>query len=421
MIWLCVLPAAALGGPADQPRPVIATGEVIGEDVYIRSGPSMNHYAVCKLGAGDRVAILGERGAWYEISPPKGVFSLISGEYVDTGDNKTGVVNGDNVRVRAGSLLNSSKYTVQTMLSRGADVSIIGVEPDGFLRIVPPSEATLWISRDYLEPIPDERLRLDRSREVGVADVQPVAARQPGDTEPAGAPASAGAQDAPSPVGGEPTASEASDLARSSVDRTALNEIDAAMKQELSKPAAQRMLGPLIERYRHVEEQTDDEISRQYAQGRIKQLTNLMALNDAARRLRQLEAETDSARRRFLEGRTRLPRVPEMREERFDARGELRTSSLYAGGTTPKRFRLVAPDLEYAKTIGYVEIPKDSSIDGEAFLGRIVGVHAASVRLLPGGVDPVPVYILGDLVALKSPSAAAEGAARPNHGSVRDD
>ena len=35
-------------------------GEVTGNDVYVRSGPSLNHYPVCKLNAGTRIAVVGE-------------------------------------------------------------------------------------------------------------------------------------------------------------------------------------------------------------------------------------------------------------------------------------------------------------------------------------------------------------------------
>ena len=52
-------------------------GEVTGNDVYVRSGPSLNHYTVCKLSAGDRLTIVGEQGGWYEILPPTAAFSYI--------------------------------------------------------------------------------------------------------------------------------------------------------------------------------------------------------------------------------------------------------------------------------------------------------------------------------------------------------
>ena len=113
VIFAC-MPVFAGQAVAQRPEGRAARqGEITANDVYVRSGPSLNHYPVCKLDAGSRVTILGEgEGEWYEIRPPTGTFSLISADYVDTPNDKTGVVNGNNVRVRTGSLLNDNKYTV---------------------------------------------------------------------------------------------------------------------------------------------------------------------------------------------------------------------------------------------------------------------------------------------------------------------
>ena len=142
-------------------RPVIAEGEVNSDNVYVRSGDSLNHYTICKLNAGRRVKIVAERGDWYEILPPEDAFSLISGDYVDSADGKHGVVNGNNVRVRTGSSLNDNKYTVQLLLSKGAEVSILGRNPDGFLKIKPPPGATVWVNRSLVERVPDSLVKLE--------------------------------------------------------------------------------------------------------------------------------------------------------------------------------------------------------------------------------------------------------------------
>ncbi|MDO8630297.1 MAG: hypothetical protein Q7R41_07375, partial [Phycisphaerales bacterium] len=147
--------AQAQTAPAE--RTVIGEAEITANDVYVRSGDSLNHYTICKLKAGDRVTVVGERGEWYEILPPEGTFSLLSGDYVDTTDNQKGVVNGNNVRVRAGSLLNENKYTVQALLSKGVEVTILGRNPDGFLRIKPPQGATVWVSRAFAQLRSDSR------------------------------------------------------------------------------------------------------------------------------------------------------------------------------------------------------------------------------------------------------------------------
>lgn len=125
LIQLVLIPEA-IGQTPD--KPVVSQGEVTGDNVYVQYGASTNHYPVCKLNAGDRVTIVGETGEWYEILPPEASFSFISGDYVDTADNKTGVVNGNNVRVRAGSSLpefSKLKYWVQTKLSKGTKVTIL--------------------------------------------------------------------------------------------------------------------------------------------------------------------------------------------------------------------------------------------------------------------------------------------------------
>ncbi len=138
--------------------------EVTGQNVYVRSGDSTNHYPVGKLNAGDRVTIVGESGEWFEILPPEGSFSLISGQYVDSMDNKKGIVNGDNVRVRAGSSVAEFaklKYVVQLKLSKGAEVIIIEENPDGFLKIKPPAGVTLWTNSRFVHAVPSELLRIE--------------------------------------------------------------------------------------------------------------------------------------------------------------------------------------------------------------------------------------------------------------------
>src|SRR3990172_5687017 len=146
-----VVVSATAAAQTPDSRPVTGEGEVNANDVYVRSGDSLNHYTISKLKAGDRVSVVSERGEWYEMLPPEGTFSLVSGDFIDTTDNQSGVINGDNVRVRAGSLLNENKYTVQTLLAKGTPVSILGRNPDGFVRIIPPTGATLWVNRSYVQ------------------------------------------------------------------------------------------------------------------------------------------------------------------------------------------------------------------------------------------------------------------------------
>jgi uncharacterized protein YgiM (DUF1202 family) len=114
-------------------------------EVNVRSGPSTNYYIVTKLQAGDRVEVREEDAGWFGIVPPPGCFSLISKHYVDLDGKGGGVVNGNNVRVRAGSNRNPSRYAVQVKLNEGDEVEVMEDGPEGFLKIKPPKGAYAWI------------------------------------------------------------------------------------------------------------------------------------------------------------------------------------------------------------------------------------------------------------------------------------
>ena len=393
-----VLGGRAVGGPDDPPTRGV--GEVTGNDVYVRSGGSLNHYPVCKLKAGDRVTIVSERGNWYEILPPEGVFSLISGEYVDTVDNKDGVVNGNNVRVRAGSLLNNNKYTVQTMLSKGAEVEIVGESPDGFLRIKPPKGATLWVTCDYVELVPDELIKLERETgaPIEMKEAEPEGPDQVADKA---------AQDrAMAEV--EATPSSPLEVVPPTPQRKELEQIDTVTRAELARPILERQLEPLAQRYRAIAEQDQDGFARRYARKRLEQISNMLALTNTIRRMRTLDERAESLRREHRSARAEMYEVMPPAPVGLDARGELRVSAAYPGGSTPRLYRLVDPGTPNGRTVGYVEVPSGSTLKVEDFLGRYVGVRASKKRLLTGGVDPVPIYVVSEIVPLASPAAKSE-------------
>ncbi len=130
-------------------------GEVTGTSVYIRSGAGGNYYPTTKVGPGTRLLVVGEKFGWYEIVPPIGSFSYIDQSLVEKSeDGKTGTVTQENVYVRAGSDIERRKTSTQMTLAKGATVSILG-DADGFLKIVPPRGANLFISAQYVAPVPE--------------------------------------------------------------------------------------------------------------------------------------------------------------------------------------------------------------------------------------------------------------------------
>jgi len=379
-------------------RPILRYAEVNANDVYVRSGDSTNHYTVCKLQAGDKVAVLSQRGEWVEILPPEGTFSLISGDYVDTTDDKTGVVSGDRVRVRAGSNLNDSKYTVQAMLDRGASVTILGRNPDGFLKIKPPAGATLWIHADFIA----DTLGGATPRTASTADTAtPIdsSAADAGDTEP-----TTGSNAIASPITTATPKTAAEQAANISIWRTELEEVDAGAKLEMEKLPADRNFDEVKRRFGAIAEQDDDEYAKRYAQVRLAQIENIELLAGAVERVKGLGRKATTDRQSFMEERASMrPTTPDI-PSGVTAQGELRVSALYPPGSTVRRYRLIDPTADFERTIGYVEIPPHSQIVVRDYIGRYVGVRASATRLQSGGVNPVPIFVAEELIPMEAPA-----------------
>ena len=58
-------------------------GEINGNGVSIRSGPSENYYPTGKLDKGARVKVVGIKFNWLKIEPPEGSFSYVGKAFVD--------------------------------------------------------------------------------------------------------------------------------------------------------------------------------------------------------------------------------------------------------------------------------------------------------------------------------------------------
>ncbi len=372
-------------------RPIQTVGEVNANDVYVRGGPSLNHYPLAKMNAGDRVSIVSDSGDWYEIRPPAGVFSYISADYVDMAGGQEGVVNGDNVRVRAGSVLADFaklKYVVQTKLKKGANVTVLKRDADGFLRIKPPVGTTVWVSRKFVEPIPSGR---------SVPDLSPVMGTLVGDSDAGTVPATAIEL-------AEADGAVSDDLSKipETAQRTVLTGIDTDARAELSKPIVDREFSALIERYQAVADKGKDTVSGRYALARVGQLTDMASVVATVKRVRSLGEQADSKRKGYLEARAKIRSVRPPIPTELDAQGELRVSALYPPGSMPRRYRLIDRTGDIEKTIGYVELPPDSTIRVNDFLGRFVGVRAGAKRLQRGGIDPVPIFVVSELVLLNA-------------------
>ncbi len=388
-VLCCTLASVALAQTAT-PQDVWV-GEVTANDVYVRSGPSANYYPVTKLAAGARVRVHGNTDGWLVIESPVGCFSLIHKDFVDAPAEGTGpgVVNGTAVLVRAGSTLSADLYAKQLKLNKGATVEVLGPHNEDYLRIAPPPEARSYVSAPFVERLSASRLA-----------AKPVAATE--------ADAPAVVPDA-GPAGVEPAAEPPADTPEiePGAYREELARIDVALEAEEGKPFLHREYSALIARYRRLADQEDDAYTASYAAERIAQLEDAADSLAMVKGIRMLGDELATERKNSMQLRERMrPPLPVIGGG-FDVVGEIRESMIYGPNTVPRRLRLVGDDR--VRTIGYVEIPEDSSLNVASFLGRRVGVRARGTRLQTEGVDPLMIYTAAEVVVLDSGGNERDG------------
>jgi SH3-like domain-containing protein len=120
------------------------------DSIYVRSGPGEGYYPTQTLSKGANITVVGIKFDWLKILPPEGNFSYVGAVFVDkSADGSTGKINRNDVNIRAGSLVNAMKTTVQTRLSTGDQVQIVGKE-DEYLKIKPPAGAYLYVNKEFV-------------------------------------------------------------------------------------------------------------------------------------------------------------------------------------------------------------------------------------------------------------------------------
>lgn len=445
---------------AEQPQPAAAgafpwEGEISGSNVYVRSGAGVNWYPTAKLNAGDRVFVLSEKFGWYQIAPPKGSFSYVDKATVDRqADGKTGLIKQDKVYVRAGSELEDRKSATQMVLDKGAKVEIIG-EAEGFFRINPPKGAALYVSKAYVEPVP-ERLRTglaERHGESAAPKTPSESARTivpaESETPPAGAAATTaltspeeglpleaeptiealqqnvtGGANPPAVGPGTPAGTKPprTDTAvrkdRPSVPPTPprpryelmLNQLENLLQAELKRPAGEQDLTTLINRFEEIAAQKEEDIPARVARIRIQQLKDWQSLVATRGESVTSVAALDGFRAQLQEKRKEIEqRRIERATVKYDLEGELRKS--YAFSTQQRRYRLVDP--VRGTTVAYVDVPPTVNVNVENLIGRVVGIRASEKQFSPSA--RVPIAVAKDVVDLsaRNLSTGADAAGQP--------
>jgi SH3-like domain-containing protein len=115
---------------------------VVGQRVNLRARADLKAEVVGQVADGDVLEARSIQEEWVEVVPPESVDLWVHKDFVQGGK-----VAASELKVRAGPGIN---YSVVATLDRGTSVSVRG-EFTEWLKIAPPSNASLWVSKGYVE------------------------------------------------------------------------------------------------------------------------------------------------------------------------------------------------------------------------------------------------------------------------------
>lgn len=163
---------------------------VTGDRVNLRAVAKATAETVGQVSTGDELEVVsGLDGEWVEVVPPARLDLWIFAELVQGGQ-----VVVSKAQVRAGAGLN---FNVVGSLRRGAAVQERGRLGD-WLKIAPPEGCSLWVNRQYVEPVAAPAAGVRPAGTVAVPAVQTILAPPPS------APAQAVRPEPPSPAPDQP-------------------------------------------------------------------------------------------------------------------------------------------------------------------------------------------------------------------------
>jgi uncharacterized protein YgiM (DUF1202 family) len=159
----CLLAAALLLGSRARAADLPCWGLLTGDNVRVRSGPTLNHRDMGLLEKGNLALVqdLSDDGRWLRIVPPKTADVWIFAKYVDVRGDR-GVVNGDKVRVRVRPELTGE---VVNQVNKGARVKVKGRKGD-WLKIAPPKGTVAWVSTEYVTRMTETEVAAYRAEQA---------------------------------------------------------------------------------------------------------------------------------------------------------------------------------------------------------------------------------------------------------------
>jgi len=351
------------------------------DNVYVRSGAGDNYYPTMKLNKGDKVTVIGEKFDWLKVMPPQGSFSYVGKHFVDKKENGVGVVNRENVNVRAGSTLNALKTTVQSQLAPGQEVKILD-EVEEYYKIAPPSDAALYVKKDLVDVlrVMPQVANAGAAQQTAPKAIEtptqsPVAEKPTTDT-PAGVPldqppaptaeqiAAGTASTQPTQVAGGQPAPSTQPTAEVTFDKLE-KDFDVAS----GKPIEQQPVAELLKSYETLikDPQLPESMRRvadyrtQVLKARAEARADFIAMqkkqDETKQKIQALQAEREEIAQQIQKNDVKI----------YTAVGTIRTSSIQQGGAT--LYRLTDP--QNGRTVCYIR-SDDPKYGG--MIGQFIGV-----------------------------------------------
>jgi len=159
-LFCAALWTAAAAASAQTPVRVTA------DNVNLRAKALLTAEVVAQAAYDERLAAYEIGEEWVEVAAPEQASLWVTKSYVQQPANTIGA---NRVNVRAGPGIN---YNVVCTLELGEKVEPRGEEVAEWLKIAPPAAARLWISRDYVEILPEKAPAAEKSSKIGSKKAQ---------------------------------------------------------------------------------------------------------------------------------------------------------------------------------------------------------------------------------------------------------
>ncbi len=366
-------------------------GQVIGTDVYVRSGygdpdGQNNFYPCTKVSEPTNVKVIALRNGWLQIEPVAGCFSIISKRFVKLDfSGKTGTVTGDDVRVRAGGQMRDSNFLAEHQrLDDGHKVIVLGEVSDKFgdwYKIAPPEGAYYWIYGEYVAqvggPEPQEDKKSAAPSDSEDTQVEQIDSEKKVDEKA---------------IDSTPPAQPVDALLGK------IQKLEEQLKAEYEKSLPQRDYPSLLSAYKALRIPPDSYLKPRVG-ARISSLEKAIGQRAEMDQIQGIIADTLAQRKQMEMNRTRtqVEVQVESGQRKYAAQGVLAASKIFSGSAaTAKRYLIRKPGSR--KILAYVQSP-DGQVDLDSYVGMAVGIHGPakySPSIALNLIDAISVVVLDE-------------------------